>query len=128
MSEPNETDQDREAKVERGVSLYADAWRRLKKNKMAMGSVVVVTLMGLLSTLATPIASAVGVGPTYGFRWIRAQAPGFTHVDTLNQTSLAVGEEAGVRETYQDASELEFETVERHTEEVRVSWKRSGGT
>lgn len=112
--------------VEQGVSLYADAWRRLKKNKMAMASIVVIVIIGLMSTFAGVFEAAVGVGPNYGFRWIRAQPPGFTHVDVLNQSTLAVGAEAQVRETYADAKTLELETVAREIEEVRVTWNRRG--
>ncbi|MCA8925297.1 MAG: ABC transporter permease [Planctomycetes bacterium] len=91
-----------------------------------MVSVGVIVTTGLLSTFAGVLAGFVGVGPTYGFRWIRAQPPGFTHVDTLNQTSLILGGEAQVREPYADASRLEFHTVEREVEEVRVAWNRRG--
>jgi len=110
--------------IEQGVSLYADAWRRLKKNKMAMTSVVIITVMGALCTLAGPVADWVGVSPTYGFRWIRAQAPGFTHVDTLNLSGLTVGSEANVRERYKGASEVVFETVDREIKEFRLTWRR----
>ncbi|NNF99825.1 MAG: ABC transporter permease, partial [Desulfobacteraceae bacterium] len=36
-----------------GVSLNKDAWRRLKKNKMAIGSLYVIVLYALISLLAT---------------------------------------------------------------------------
>jgi oligopeptide transport system permease protein len=38
----------------KGVSLYRDAWRRLKKNKMAIAGLIIVVLYSLLS-LFTPI-------------------------------------------------------------------------
>lgn len=36
----------------KGVSLYRDAWRRLKKNKMAIAGLIVVVIYSLLSLLA----------------------------------------------------------------------------
>ena len=36
----------------KGVSLYRDAWRRLKKNKMAIAGLIVVLIYSLLSLLA----------------------------------------------------------------------------
>jgi ABC-type dipeptide/oligopeptide/nickel transport system permease subunit len=40
----------------KGVSLWLDAWRRLKKNKMAILGAIVVIILGLISLFAYKIA------------------------------------------------------------------------
>jgi oligopeptide transport system permease protein len=47
-------------KVERGTSLWRDAWLRLRKNKLAVASVVILVIMVLLSAIV-PIVSPYGI-------------------------------------------------------------------
>ena len=44
----------KEAEQIRGVSLARDAWRRLRRNRVALGSLVFLTLLSLLAFL-TPL-------------------------------------------------------------------------
>ncbi len=92
----------------KGVSLWQDAWRRLKKNRMAMFGLVVVVVMTLLAALAPALAP---YEPDYGFTWIGAQPPGYEHPWVLTRNFLAVGQElVQVPEAYRhgDARELKF--------------------
>ncbi len=107
--------------VKKGVSLWQDAWRRLKKNRMAMVGLGVVVVMGVLSALA-PVISPFD--PTYGFTWIGAQPPGYTHVDVNQKTALAVGKAPLVRERYAGAEQLKLEIRLRDVREYRVRLRR----
>jgi len=65
----------------KGQSLWGDAWRRLKKNKFAMGGLVVMVLVSLTAILAPWL---VVMDADYGQPWLRhARAPGFTHPAVL---------------------------------------------
>jgi oligopeptide transport system permease protein len=95
-----------EKAVQQGVSLWADAWRRLKKNTMAMVGLWVVVVMSALSALAPWISP---FDATYEYPWIRAQAPGYSHPDVLVKNELRVGHAADVPESYGSAEKLRFE-------------------
>jgi len=65
----------------KGQSLWKDAWRRLKKNRFAMGGLIVMTVVSLASIFAPWI---VPMEPDYGQPWLRsARAPGFRHPAVL---------------------------------------------
>src|SRR3954469_24032660 len=54
------------AKAIEGRSLGQIAWMRLKRDKVALGGGIVVTLLLVLAILAGPITSLLGIGP-YAF-------------------------------------------------------------
>jgi oligopeptide transport system permease protein len=107
--------------AQKGVSLYADAWRRLKKNRMAMAGLLIVFVMSTLCTLASAIAP---FEPTYGFTWIGAQPPGYEHVHVLNKNLLQVGLPPDVPQAYANAETIRFEASESSEEEFRVKIRR----
>ena len=75
--------------TKRGVSLWKDAWRRLKKNRFAMGGLVIVVLMTLAAILANVL---VPYQPDYGQPWIGAQPPGYSHPAVLAENRYDVGQ------------------------------------
>ena len=102
----------------KGSSPWQDAWRRLRKNHMAMLGLCVVVVMGLLSTLAPWLAP---FDATYGETWIGAQPPRFDHPDVLNRNFMAVGHPlTHIRGGYEDARTITFEVDETQETEYRV--------
>jgi oligopeptide transport system permease protein len=79
----------------KGRSLWADAWRRLLKNRMAVAGLVVVILMTLASLFAGLVSP---YSPTEQERWIGARPPLFHHPTAKNEMRLAVGAEADLPE------------------------------
>jgi len=77
------------ASLRKGQSLWGDAWRRLRKNRFAMGGLVVVVFMTLISALAPWI---VPFEPDYGQPWLLANAPGFEHPAVLAEVRFDKGE------------------------------------
>ncbi|MHC5019721.1 MAG: ABC transporter permease [Planctomycetota bacterium] len=71
-----------------GVSLWADARRRLLKNKLAVSGVIIVFLVSL-SAIFAPLFSPVG--PEVQHFWVGARAPGYTHPDVRNLATFTVG-------------------------------------
>jgi len=73
-----------------GQSLWKDAWRRLKKNRFAMGGLwimVVVTLAVLFASWIVPMQ------PDYGQPWLRyARPPGFEHPAVLAEIRFDRGQ------------------------------------
>ena len=62
------------AEIEKGVSLWLDAWRRLRKNRLALAGLailVVVTLVAAAGPLFSP--TAMGAGRRLGRRRLSAQ-------------------------------------------------------
>ncbi len=51
---------------ETGQSPWADAWKRLRKNRMAMAGVVITGVMALLSTLADDLLRQVRLAGVHG--------------------------------------------------------------
>jgi oligopeptide transport system permease protein len=105
----------------KGVSLWADAWMRLRKNKMAMVGLVVVVVMSLSALFAPWLSS---FDPTYKYTWIGAQPAGFEHPDVSGRSLLRVGSPAEVRPRYADAQRLVFESRAYQDARVRVVVKR----
>ena len=116
MSDPNNTNNE----VQQGISPYADAWRRLKKNKMAMVGLWVVVIMVVLTALAGLIAP---YDATYQFAWIGAQPMGFSHPDVQQKNELRVGKPAEVREALSGLGE-EDDAVE---DLLKAALRRLGG-
>lgn len=71
-----------------GVSLWADARRRLLKNKLAVTGVIIVAVVTLLTVFA-PLFSPIG--PEVQLRWVQKRGPGFSHPDVRNFSTFAVG-------------------------------------
>lgn len=119
MSAPAETPP---AAPKKGTSLWQDAWRRLKKNHMAMFGLVVVVFMSALAVLAPWLAP---FDATYGETWLGAQPPRFDHPDVLNRNFLAVGHPpTHIRPGYEDARTITFEVDETQETEYRVRVQR----
>ena len=77
-------------------SLWKDAWRRLKKNRFAMGGLIVMVVVSLASIFAPWI---VPMEPDYGQPWLRtARTPGFTHPAVLAEIRFDKGVEPVVPE------------------------------
>jgi oligopeptide transport system permease protein len=79
-----------------GRGPWRDAWRRLRKNRMAMFGGGVVAIMGVISLFAEFIAP---FDASYQEMWIGARPPGFTHPEVTNVVDLAVGQPARVAES-----------------------------
>ena len=88
--------------VEVGSSLWADAWHRLKKNKMAVAGFVVVMIMGCASLLAPVLAPysyeqqdlALGAAPPQPGHWLGTDTLGRDQLTRLlhgGRVSLGVG-------------------------------------
>lgn len=113
------------AQPKKGVSPWADAWRRLKKNKAAMAGLVVIALTALSCVFGPGILqSATGVDASYGFNWLNARPPGFTHPDVLNKSDLIPGSRPLVRPDYREAEKIELVVEESQIREVRVVVRR----
>lgn len=106
----------------KGTSPWQDAWRRLRKNHMAMFGLFVVAVMGALSTLAPWLAP---FDATYGETWIGAQAPRYEHPDVLNRNFLAVGHPpTHLREGYERARTIQFQVNETQETEYSIKVQR----
>jgi len=79
----------------KGQSLWKDAWRRLKKNRLAMAGLVVVVAMSMLAILADLF---LPFEPEYGQPWIQAQPPGYDHPAVLAENRFDVGADVVVPE------------------------------
>jgi ABC-type dipeptide/oligopeptide/nickel transport system permease subunit len=101
----------------KGRSLWADAWRRLLKNRMAVGGMVVVAVMGLVSLAAEWIAPFPA---TYQQLWVDARPPGYTHPELLGEMSLETGRPPEVPARARKASTLRFRIASRRGENYRV--------
>jgi oligopeptide transport system permease protein len=90
------------ARVETGASLWRDAWLRLRKNKMAVASAVILAVLSLASALAPWIAPysyeeqnlALGPVPPRAGHWLGTDGLGrdqFTRLLYGGRVSLMVG-------------------------------------
>ena len=109
----------------KGISPWADAWRRLKKNKAAMAGLVIIALTALACVLGPGLLhGATGLDASYGFNWLNAQAPGYTHPDVLNKSDLIPGRPPLVRPAWRDAARLELVVEESQLRDLRVVVRR----
>jgi oligopeptide transport system permease protein len=83
------------AQAVKGRSLWADAWRRLLKNRMAVAGMIVVAVMTVTSLFAGLFAP---FSPTAQERWIGARPPLFTHPTVKNEMRLVTGRPADLPE------------------------------
>ena len=88
--------------VEKGTSLWGDAWHRLKKNRMAVIGSIFLVVLSLMSVLAPLIASesyeeqdlALGASPPGGDHWLGTDTLGrdmFARILHGGRISIAVG-------------------------------------
>jgi ABC-type dipeptide/oligopeptide/nickel transport system permease subunit len=105
----------------KGRSLWADAWRRLIKNRMSVFGMIVVVLMSLTAIFAGIIAPFPA---TYQQLWVGAKPPGYTHPEVLNAMALMIGKPPEVPERVQRDGSLRFLVVSRKGEDFRVLLKR----
>jgi oligopeptide transport system permease protein len=108
-------------KAPKGVSLWADAWRRLKKNKMAMIGLWIIAFMTFVCGLA-PLTAPMDA--TYQFAWIGAKAPGYTHVNVHQKTALIVGEPYALPDQYADATSVAWSVEVEDSQEYRIKVRR----
>ncbi len=109
----------------KGTSLWSDAWRRLRKNKFAMGGLVIVVVVSIVSIFAPVIFE---FQPDYGQPWLRANPPGFSHPAVPAEVRLDVGEKPTIPSTYPatvasvlaDDGVVEFTVLESVTAEFRI--------
>jgi len=107
--------------VDKGVSPYVDAWRRLKKNKMAMFGLWVVIAMSLLSAGASVISP---FDANLQFNWIGAQPMGYSHPWVGNKNELALGKQPQLLGHFKGASNVSFVVEEVPVQEYRVVIQR----
>ncbi len=113
----------------RGQSLWRDAWRRLRKNRFAMGGFVVVVVVTALSVFAQWI---VPFEPDYGQPWLLANPPGFSHPAVLAELRFDRGERpvvapsvpAPVRRSIVEDGRLEYVVHEIGDTEYRLKLRR----
>ncbi len=77
----------RKREAVQGESLSQDAWRRLKKNKMAMAGLAITILMSFSAVFAGQISP---FNPATQQRWTGALAPGTTILSLRNEMRVAV--------------------------------------
>jgi oligopeptide transport system permease protein len=124
VSDPNEHKEGAtgEADLSQGVSPAVDAWRRLKKNRMAMFGVWAVTIMSALSVFA-PLLPTVQ-DPSRQFTWIGAQPAMYRHPYVGNKNELALGEKPQLPAAYEGATQVRFELESKVFDVYRVVVRR----
>lgn len=79
----------------RSEGLWADAWRRLRKNQMSMVGIAVVALMSLTAILADVISP---YDPTTQQRWLGALSPWTEVLSLRNELRATTGQTPGPME------------------------------
>jgi oligopeptide transport system permease protein len=95
---------------------WVQAWRRLRRHRLAVASLVFVTLVACIATLAPVVAP---FDPEVQERWSGAVPPGTRHLDLRNEIVL----ERGVRPRRLDVPEGAFDALgdgRRHTLSMEV--------
>ncbi|MDA3963266.1 MAG: ABC transporter permease [Planctomycetota bacterium] len=72
-----------------GLSPGAAAWRRLRRNPLAMGGLVITVVVVVMCAFA-PLFS--GHDPGYQRHWVGALTPGSSHIDCLRENRLIPGQ------------------------------------
>ena len=110
-----------------GVSLWADAWRRLRKNRMAMAGLVVVAIMTFAAVFADVISP---MDPETQERWDVEAPPLTEHLDLRNEMNFTLGSvprdmevSARVHERLGDGEEhvLELEVLKERVDRLRLT-------
>jgi oligopeptide transport system permease protein len=108
----------------RGTSLYADAWRRLLRNRMAvLCGLIVLVMVGLV--VCSPWLAPFS--PEHQELWIGQQPPGFEHPDVNREMLLAIGVPAPLPARSARAAEatgIRIRAREATDTEVRVAVSR----
>lgn len=78
-----------DGEVRRGDGPWAQAWRQLRRNRMAMAGLVVVLVMAFAATFADQVAP---FDPRISESWETSLPPGARHLDLVNEIVLAKGE------------------------------------
>jgi oligopeptide transport system permease protein len=103
-------------------SLWADAWSRLFKNKLAVASLV---WLGIISALAALAPVIVPFDPQHQEWWIGKRGPFFSHPTLENVMAFAKGKEAPP--PFQvAASSIALTVAEAHKRELRIRSDASG--
>lgn len=111
-----------DANLKKGVSPWQDAWRRLKKNKMAMFGLWAVVGMSLISIFG-PMLPGVP-DPNVQFNFVGAQPAMSRHVYVQNKNSLAIGQVPQLPPGYASKTKLEFGINMERSTEYRVVVRR----
>jgi hypothetical protein len=118
-----------ESKPRKGQSLWRDAWIRLRKNRFAMGGLVIVVVMCGIAILADEL---IPFQPDYGQPWLRAQPPGFSHPAVIGEMRFKVGERTlvpegipgAVAEILGEPGTIEYVVHEHEEVEYRLRLRR----
>jgi ABC-type dipeptide/oligopeptide/nickel transport system permease subunit len=103
-------------------SLWADAWRRLLKNRLAVMSLVWIAIISVLAALAPWI---VPFAPDHQEWWIGKRGPGFRHATLENVMRFERGKQ--VPEPFGGArSSVSLKTFEVHKRDARIEVDASG--
>src|SRR5262245_54353651 len=103
-------------------SLWADAWRRLLKNRLAVVSLVWLAIISVLAALAPWI---VPFAPDHQEWWIGKRGPLYKHATLENVMRFELGKEAP--EPFPKAAKLLIlRTIEVHKRDARVEVDSSG--
>jgi oligopeptide transport system permease protein len=121
-----------EPEVQQGESLWLDAWRRLKKNRMAMGGLVITVIMSFSAIFAGSLSP---YDPEVQQRWTGALSPWTRILSLRNEIRLQEGVAPAELEVPEpvfqvlqdgddDAHELMFEIQEERASRLRVTTNR----
>lgn len=115
-----------EGSPRRSEGLWADAWRRLRKNTMSMVGIVVVVVMSLTAILADVVSP---YEPETQQRWLGALPPWTEVLSLRNELRTTVGERPGEMEVPAPLAEvlgdgrehrLEYEVQEEAVARIRL--------
>lgn len=115
-----------DASTPRSEGLWADAWRRLRKNQMSMVGIVIVVVMTLTAILADVISP---YDPATQQRWLGALSPWSEVLSLRNELRADVGSRPGHMEVPApvaaalgdgDTHELYFEVQDEVIARVRI--------
>lgn len=106
----------------KGVSPYLDAWRRLKKNRMAMVGLWVVVAMSVISAVGPEMPGMPD--PNVQFNFVGAQPAMSSHVYVQNKNSLTVGEKPQLPPGWEAKTELAFGINLERYKEYRIVVRR----
>lgn len=104
-----------------GTSLGREAWRRLRCNRAAMASLVVLVVVGLAAALAELTAPQ---DPALQRPWLGAQPPLHTHPDVWQENILVSGRPAETSPRLRRAAAVRLVFDEQSQEDFRVVLRR----
>lgn len=113
----------------KGVSLWSDAWRRLLKNKLAVGGLIVIGAVALATLLARWLSP---VDPEIQHFWVQALPPLSSHPDVRNIATFEVGKRLNRQEVCDRLAGADgthrvvFDLRRRHAVEYRATVAGAG--